>query len=213
MDTFKKDPTIKVVSNQAANWDANTALNITATVIQQNPDLCASIGFWGIMESGAAQAIRNAGKIDQVKVYASGEGSQLDCDQVNQGNFYKFLSYKATEQGHDLVAAAVTLLEDDEKPGTKHLEYYTQPIWLDKTNASGGNCFALPKTLGDLAGADRADSRREIVTGCRRQHSHCQGGSCPRQERVDVESPPWTPASARGCVPACRRGFCCRNCC
>ena len=111
MDTFKKDPSIKVVSNQAANWDANAALNITSTVIQQNPDLCASIGFWGIMQSGAAQAIRNAGKIDQVKVYASGEGSQLDCDQVNQGNFYKFLSYKATEQGHDLVAAAVTLLE------------------------------------------------------------------------------------------------------
>ena len=52
MEMFNKDPAIKVVSNQAANWDANTALNITATVIQQNPDLCASIGFWGIMESG-----------------------------------------------------------------------------------------------------------------------------------------------------------------
>ena len=86
-------------------------------MIQQNPDLCASIGFWGIMESGAAQAIRNAGKIDQVKVYASGEGSQLDCDQVNQGNFYKFLSYKATEQGHDLMSAAVTLLEDRREAG------------------------------------------------------------------------------------------------
>ena len=75
MEYLNKDPNIKVVSNQAANWDANTALNVTATVIQQHPDLCASIGFWGIMESGAAQAIRNAGKIDKVKVYASGEGS------------------------------------------------------------------------------------------------------------------------------------------
>jgi len=145
MEVLNKDPAIKVVSNQAANWDANTALNITATVIQQHPDLCASIGFWGIMQSGAAQAVRNAGKIDQVKVYASGEGSQLDCDQVQQGNFYKFLSYKATEQGHDLILAAVTLLESGEKPGTKNLEYFTQPIWLDKSNASGANCFALPK--------------------------------------------------------------------
>jgi len=93
----------------------------------------------------AAQAIRNAGKIDQVKVYASGEGSQLDCDQVNQGNFYKFLSYKATEQGHDLMFAAETLLESGDKPGTRHLEYYTRPIWLDKSNANGANCFALPK--------------------------------------------------------------------
>jgi ribose transport system substrate-binding protein len=144
MDVFKKDPAIKVVSNQAANWDANTALNITATVIQQHPDLCASIGFWGIMHSGAAQAIRNAGKIDQVKVYASVEGSQLDCNQINTGNFYKVLSYKATEQGHDLVATAVTLLENGDKAGTKHLAYFTQPVWLDKSNASGGNCFQLP---------------------------------------------------------------------
>src|SRR5580700_637322 len=145
MEVLNKDTNIKVVSNQAANWDANTALNVTATVIQQHPDLCASIGFWGIMESGAAQAIRNAGKIDDVKVYASGEGSQLDCDQVNSGNFYRFLSYKATEQGHDLVMAALTLLEGNQKPGTKHLEYYTRPVWLDKANANGANCFALPK--------------------------------------------------------------------
>jgi ABC-type sugar transport system substrate-binding protein len=146
MDVFKKDSAIKVVSNQAANWDANTALNITSTVIQQHPDLCASIGFWGIMESGAAQAIRNAGKIDQVKVYASVEGSTLDCDQINSGNFYKVLSYKATEQGHDLITTAVTLLENGDKPGTKHLAYFTQPIWLDKSNASGGNCFKLPSS-------------------------------------------------------------------
>src|SRR5215471_5886630 len=144
MDTLKKDPAIKVVSNQAALWDANNALNITNTVIQQHPNLCASVGFWGIMQSGAAQAIRNAGKIDKVKVYASGEGSQLDCDQVTQGNFHKFLSYTATSQGHDAFLAAETLLEGGDKPGTKHREYYTRPVWLDKSNASGANCYAVP---------------------------------------------------------------------
>ena len=145
MDVFGKDKNIKVVSNQAANWDANTALNITATVIQQHPDLCASVGFWGIMQSGTAQAIRNAGKIDQVKIYASGEGSQLDCDQINQGNFARFLNYKSTEQGHDLVTAAVTLLSSGVKAGTQHLAYFTMPEWVDKTNATGANCFAIPK--------------------------------------------------------------------
>jgi ribose transport system substrate-binding protein len=145
MDTLKKDPAIKVVSNQAANWDANKALEITATVIQQHPNLCASIGFWGIMQSGAAQAIRNAGKAAQVKTYASGEGSQLDCDQVMQGNFYKFLSYTATEQGHDAFVAAEGLLEGGAKPGTSHKEFYTRPIWLDKSNASGANCYPVPK--------------------------------------------------------------------
>jgi ribose transport system substrate-binding protein len=145
MEVFNKDPAIKVVSNQAADWDANKALNITATVIQQNPDLCASVGFWGIMESGAAQAIRNAGKIDQVKVYASVEGSQLDCDQLTQGSFYKVLSYLATVQGQDAFDAVVMMLESGEKPGTTHRLLFTRPIWLDKTNAHGGNCFPLPQ--------------------------------------------------------------------
>ena len=145
MDVLNKDKAIKVVSNQAALWDANKALEITSTVIQQHPDLCASVGFWGIMESGAAQAIRNAGKIDKVKVYASGEGSQLDCDQLTQGNFYKFLSYTATEQGHDAFVAAETLLQGGEKPGGKHQVYYTRPVWLDKSNASGANCYPVPK--------------------------------------------------------------------
>jgi ABC-type sugar transport system substrate-binding protein len=145
MDVLNKDKAIKVVSNQAALWDANKAREITSTVIQQHPDLCASVGFWGIMESGAAQAIRTAGKIDKVKVYASGEGSQLDCDQVTQGNFYKFLSYTATEQGHDAFVAAETLLQGSDKPGAKHQVYYTRPIWLDKTNATGANCYPVPK--------------------------------------------------------------------
>jgi ribose transport system substrate-binding protein len=143
MDVLNKDKAIKVVSNQAALWDANKAREITATVIQQHPDLCASVGFWGIMESGAAQALRTAGKIDKVKVYASGEGSQLDCDQVMQGNFYKFLSYTATEQGHDAFVAAETLLQGSDKSGAKHQVYYTRPIWLDKTNASGAS-FRMP---------------------------------------------------------------------
>ncbi len=145
MEVFKKDPAIKVVSNQAANWDANNALNITSTVIQQNPDLCASVGFWGIMQSGAAQAIRNAGKIDQVKVYASVEGSQLDCDQLTQGNFFKVLSYTAGIQGQQAIDAAVALLQGGAKPGATHDLYYTRPVWLDKSNATGGNCFPLPK--------------------------------------------------------------------
>lgn len=145
MSVFSKDKAIKVVSNQAANWDANQALNITNTVLQQNPDLCASVGFWGIMESGAAQAIRNAGKLGQVKVYASGEGSQLDCDQLQSGNFYKLLSYDAAMQGRDAMDAIMMVLESGRKAGAEHREVYTPLKWLTKENAKGGNCFPLVK--------------------------------------------------------------------
>ena len=213
MEVFNKDPAIKVVSNQAANWDANTALNITATVIQQHPDLCASVGFWGIMQSGAAQAIRNAGKIDDVKVYASGEGSQLDCDQVNQGNFYRFLSYKATEQGHDLMFAAETLLESGEKPGTKTSRILHPPglarqsqrqrrQLLRATQEVAARDPVRPATRGP---ALRLEHVRKSGVRFRKDHAHNAS-----IDDVDVDDdgfscPPRSGASRRAC--------CCPNCC
>ena len=41
LEVFKTDPTIKVVSSQPTSWDANKAGEITTTVLQQHPDLCA----------------------------------------------------------------------------------------------------------------------------------------------------------------------------
>src|SRR5215469_1184004 len=55
---FKQHPEIKVVSNQAADWDASKAKAITQTVLQQNPDLCGIIGFWDGMDTGIGAAVR-----------------------------------------------------------------------------------------------------------------------------------------------------------
>lgn len=154
MQALDKDKAIKVVSSQAANWDPNKALDITATVIQQNPDLCATIGAWGVMTVGAAQAIKNAGKIDQVKVISNGEGSSLDCDQLKQGMFWRFLSYHADRQAHDVIDEASVLLQANMKPGTTHVALYSVPEWLDKAAAEKpGACYDLPK-LNKAAAAD-----------------------------------------------------------
>jgi ABC-type sugar transport system substrate-binding protein len=53
-NVLAKHPEIKLVANQAADWDANKARNVIATVIQQNPDLCGVVGFWDVMDLGAA---------------------------------------------------------------------------------------------------------------------------------------------------------------
>ena len=61
-NVLAKHPEIKLVANQAADWDANKARNVIATVIQQNPDLCGVVGFWDVMDLGAAAAIKESGK-------------------------------------------------------------------------------------------------------------------------------------------------------
>src|SRR5580658_8718957 len=53
-------PEIKVVSSQAADWDAAKAKAITQTVLKQNPDLCGIVGFWDGMDIGTAAAVKEA---------------------------------------------------------------------------------------------------------------------------------------------------------
>src|ERR1700761_3754381 len=62
LEVFKTDPSIKVVSSQPTSWDANKAGDITATVLQQHPDLCAVFSVWGPQAAGAAQAIKAANR-------------------------------------------------------------------------------------------------------------------------------------------------------
>lgn len=145
MEALNKDETIKVVSNQAANWDATKALDITSSVIQQHPDLCASVGFWGVMQRGASQALKTAGKLDQVKSYASGEGGPADCDMLQQGLLHKYMNYQARLQGHDIIQTISFLLQNGDKPGTKHIANFSQLVMLDKETGKGDACYSARK--------------------------------------------------------------------
>lgn len=142
-EVFKSEPSINVVSTQAADWDATKAYQITSTVLQQHPDLCASVGMWGTMHQGAAQAIRDAGLLDKVWVTTSGEGPRTDCDAVQQGLFDRYINYDARRQGHDVIMLARTLLQSGLKPGSVRIAAYSYSEWQDKDSAVGNACFDL----------------------------------------------------------------------
>src|ERR1700684_247078 len=60
-NVLAQHPEIKVVSSQAADWDAAKAKAVTQTVVKQNPDLCGIVGFWDGMDIGTAAAVKEAG--------------------------------------------------------------------------------------------------------------------------------------------------------
>ena len=93
LEVLKTDPSIKVVSSQPANWDANKAGDIMNTVLQQHPNLCGTLSVWGPMAAGAAEAIKNVGK-NKIKLYIASDGQPNDCDMVDRGLSYakSFLS-------------------------------------------------------------------------------------------------------------------------
>ncbi len=144
LEVFKTDPSIKIVSSQPTSWDANKAGEITATVLQQHPDLCAILSVWGPQAAGAAQAVKAAGKTDKTKIYVASDGQPADCDLLEQGLFYRNLSYRADTQGEAIVNAVIGLLQNGDKPGTKRIAYYTTPAWV-KSKDDRAYCFTVPK--------------------------------------------------------------------
>ncbi len=143
LEVFKTDPSIKIVSSQPTSWDANKAGEITATVLQQHPNLCAVLSVWGPQAAGAAQAIKAAGKAEKTKIYVASDGQPADCDLLEQGSFYRNLSYRADTQGEAIVDAVLTLLQSGDKPGAKRVAYYTTPAWV-KSKDDRMYCFTVP---------------------------------------------------------------------
>src|SRR5471030_1970306 len=107
-NVLTKHPEIKLVANQAGEWDATKARAVVSTVIQQNPDLCGVIGFWDVMDLGAAAAIKESGK--PIVLVTSGGGEQMACDNVEKGAFLEEIAYHVLDQGRDLNDMIATVL-------------------------------------------------------------------------------------------------------
>ena len=147
-DVLAKHPEVKVVSSQAADWDASKAKGIAQTVLKQNPDLCGIVGFWDGMDIGTAAAIREAGLTGKVFLATSGGGEQKGaCDQVKNGSFDLDLSYDVPTQASNMAAMIKWLLVSGMKPGTAKASIYTTLIPITKENASTeGTCWSLDKS-------------------------------------------------------------------
>ncbi len=147
-DVLAKHPEVKVVSSQAADWDASKAKGIAQTVLKQNPDLCGIVGFWDGMDIGTAAAIKEAGLTGKVFLATSGGGEQKGaCDQVKNGSFDLDLSYDVPTQASNMAAMIKWLLVSGMKPGTAKASIYTTLIPITKENASAaGTCWSLDKS-------------------------------------------------------------------
>jgi ABC-type sugar transport system substrate-binding protein len=139
-NVLSKHPEIKLVANQAGEWDATKARSIMATVIQQNPDLCAIVGFWDVMDLGAAAAIKESGK--SIALITSGGGEQMACDNVEKGVFQEEIAYPVLQQGQDLTDVVTTVLESGQAAGKEKIVIYTPVVRLTKDTIHPGTCWS-----------------------------------------------------------------------
>jgi simple sugar transport system substrate-binding protein/ribose transport system substrate-binding protein len=144
-NVLAKNPQLKVVSNQAADWDAAKAKALTQTVLKQHPDICGIVGFWDGMDIGTAAAIKEAGLTGKVFLATSGGGEQKgSCDLVKSGAFDLDQSYDVPTQAADMSAMIKWLVQGGVKPGAAKQNIYTTLIPITKDNAGKeGTCWKL----------------------------------------------------------------------
>lgn len=140
------NPQVKVVSSQAADWDAGKAKGITQTVLRQHPDLCAIIDFWDGQGVGVAAAVKEAGLTGKVFVISSGGGEQKGaCDQVLAGGYDMYLNYDVPTQAKAMAEMARWLMQAGDKvPADAKGFLYSRLTPITKeTAAIPGTCWTL----------------------------------------------------------------------
>jgi ribose transport system substrate-binding protein len=67
-DELKTFPNLQLVASQPGNWDRLTALNATANILRQHPDLIGIYANNDGMALGVVEAVKNAGALSKVAV-------------------------------------------------------------------------------------------------------------------------------------------------
>ena len=143
-ELIAQHPEITIVSSQAADWDATKAFSITATVLQQNPDLCGIAGFWDVADTGTAGAIREAGLEGKVVLATSGGGSrEAGCAKVSSGEFAVYHSYNVAGQSRDLNDAIKMLLQAKLPAGSAPFALLSPLVQITKENMTPASCWTL----------------------------------------------------------------------
>ena len=138
---FATDPSIQVVATQSGKWDPKVSHDVTATILQQNPDLCAVWSLWGVQALGSSQAVAEAGLKDKVGVFTASEGLRYSCDGVKNGDFTKLLIWNSLSQSQDLMQLVTYLLQNDVKPGSMKGAVYTPLLEVTKDNLRDTMCW------------------------------------------------------------------------
>jgi len=107
---FKKYPNIKLVDIQNAKFDRATAFNTTQNLLQAHPNLKIIFSCNDEMALGAVEALKEAGKLDQV-VVGGIDGNQDALKAIKEGTMEVTVYKNFWLQAYTAVEAAAKFLD------------------------------------------------------------------------------------------------------
>lgn len=150
IEEMKKYPQLKLIATLPGDWDRKKSMDITADVIQANPNLKAISASNDNMALGAIQALKNAGKLKQVSV--------LGCDAIpdaiqgiKKGELDGTVAFMQYENGYVSIEAAIMYLEGL-KSKIPETIFASQELWtaanIDQKIAKYSTYYSGLKNLG-----------------------------------------------------------------
>jgi len=141
MKVLAKHPDSQVVAKPFSNWDPTTSRTVTATMLQQNPDICGIVDFWDGDATGATAAIKDAKLDGKVFLVTTGGGETVDCKALQDGTFGAVVMTELQHQSRDMNAVIKFLLQSGQPAGTSKTYIYTLEKATTKADLKPDTCW------------------------------------------------------------------------
>ena len=141
MKVLVKHPDFQVVAKPFSNWDPTTSRTVTATMLQQNPDICGIVDFWDGDATGATAAIKDAKLDGKVFLVTTGGGETVDCKALQDGTFGAVVMTELQHQSRDMNAVIKFLLQSGQPAGTSKTYIYTLEKATTKADLKPDTCW------------------------------------------------------------------------
>ena len=120
---------VKIVAQQTANWEVEQGYNVFQNMLQAHPDITFLFGSNDNMALGAIRAIKEAGKLDQIKVVGF-DAIPAALQAIEDGTMVASVAQYPAEMGHQSVQAALKLINGESVPE----EIIVKTEVIDKSN-------------------------------------------------------------------------------
>jgi ABC-type sugar transport system substrate-binding protein len=128
LEEVAKHAQLKNVGVWAGDWDRKKSMDVAADVMQSYPSLKAIVGANDTIALGALQAVKNAGKVDQVIV----AGIDAIPDAINSildGELVSTVAFMQYQTAYTAIECAIQIMEGTfDEAKHKKIDVY-QELW------------------------------------------------------------------------------------
>jgi ribose transport system substrate-binding protein len=106
---------VEIVAEQTANWEVEQGYNVFQNILQAHPDISFLFGSNDNMAVGAIRAIKEAGKMDQIRVVGF-DAIPAALQAIKDGTMVASVAQFPAEMGIQSVQASLKLIQGESIP-------------------------------------------------------------------------------------------------